>query len=201
MTPRTASFATAFSGLADHVHQGALAVQDSLGPDSSARRSDLDRLQEIKREGQRVRGEIVELARDSFVTPFDRGDIHQLAVRLAECLSHMEEAVDASIRHRIDEFPDGTGVLVDAVVRMAELTARTLPKLYSVDGAADYPREMARIVSRTEPTRRELMVHNLAGGDPLRALRTAAVLEGLALTLRSFEQVATVVEGIVVKES
>lgn len=176
-------------------------MQDALGPDRHARRSDLDRLQEIEREGQRARGEIVELARDSFVTPFDRGDIHQLAVRLAECLSHMEEAVDASIRHRIDEFPEGTGVLVDSVVRMAELTAHALPKLYSVDGAADYPREIARIVSRAEPTRRELMAQNLAGGDPLRALRTAAVLECLALTLRSFEQVATVVEGIVVKES
>lgn len=201
LTPRTASFATAFGGLADQVRQGALAVQDSFGPASHTRRTDLDRLQEIERQGQRVRDEIVGLARDSFVTPFDRGDIHLLAVRLTECLSHMEAAVDAGVRHRIDDFPEGITALVDALVRMAELTARALPRLDSPDGAAAYPGEIRRISFRAEPIRRDLATQNLAGSDPLRALRTAAVLDGLGLTLRSFEQVATVVEGIVVKES
>lgn len=200
-TPRTASFATAFGELAEQVRVGALAVQDSLGPASHTRRTDLDRLRQIERDGLRVRDEIVALARDSFVTPFDRGDIHLLAVRLTECLSHMEQAVDAGVRHRIDEFPEGTAALVDALVRMAELTARALATLSSPDGAGDYPGEIRRIASRAEPIRRDLTTQNLSGSDPLGALRTAAVLDGLGLTLRSFEQVATVVEGIVVKES
>lgn len=201
MTPRTASFATAFGGLADLVRQGALVVQDSLGPASQARRADRDRLQELEREAQRARDEIVGLARDSFVTPFDRGDIHQLAVQLAECLSHMERGVDAGVQHRLDEFPDGTATLVDALVRMAELTARTLATLHTSAGVDDYPAQIRRIASRAEPIRRDLTTQNLAGPDALAALRTAAVLDGLGLTLRSFEQVATVVEGIVVKES
>ncbi|HLS44079.1 MAG TPA: hypothetical protein VK045_01475 [Ornithinicoccus sp.] len=201
-TPRTASFAAGFGGLAELVQQGALAVQDSLGMGVRARQADLDRLRTLDAEAQRARSAIVELARDSFVTPFDRGDIHQLAVRLAECLTHMERAVDAGIRHGVEEFPEGSASLLDAVVRLSELTTRALASLHTADGVADYPQEIRLLVARAEPTHRGMLAEILAGtADPLRAVRTAAVVEELVLVLRAFEQVATVVEGIVVKEA
>lgn len=201
-TPRTASFATGFGGLAELVQQGALAVQDSLGVGVRARQADLDRLRTLDVEAERARTDIVELARDSFVTPFDRGDIHQLVVRLAECLTHMERAVDAGIRHGVEDFPEGTASLLDVVVRLSELTTRALTSLHTADGVADYPQEVRRLAARAEPTHRQMLAEILAGkADPLRAVRTAAVVEELVRVLRAFEQVATVVEGIVVKEA
>src|SRR5262249_8400724 len=61
-----------------------------------------ERCQEIKRE-EEVADEIVERiikALDrSFITPFDREDIHQLATKLDDVLDNMEETA-----HRFQEF-------------------------------------------------------------------------------------------------
>ena len=192
----------AFTGLAGLVRDGALVMRDTLGSTSRGRSGELERLRGIEGEARSAQVAIVELARHSFVTPFDRGDIQQLAAHLAESLCRMEAAVDGGIRHRIDDAPEASAELVDSVVRLAELTAQTLPQLGAVEQVSAYPEQARRLVQRAEGARRDLLDEVLADrADPLVALRTLAVMEQVVLAVRCFEQVAAVVEGIVVKGS
>lgn len=202
ITPRTASFSDAFAGLARHVLAGAVAVRETMGMSPAARRPVLQRLEAIEQAGDKARHEIVELAANSFVTPFDRGDVHDLASAMDACLNHMERAVDAGVRHRVEEPPDGVPDLVDVLVRMAELTLDHVPALATPQGPGTYAVEINRLENRAETTRRQLMTALLAdGADPLQALRVIAVVDELVGAIRAFEHLATLVEGIVVKES
>ncbi len=202
LTPRTAPFVDALAGLAVLVHKGTLTVRDTLGVGMLERGGELERLRVLHREAERGRTELLDLARESFVTPFDRGDIHQLTVALAEVLTHLERAVDGGIRQRIDDPPEGTAKLIDALIQMAELTAQTLPKLHVLADVASYPVEMRRLGVRADQARRELLTDALSRrADPLGALRVTLVIEELTAAIHDLERVATVVEGIVVKES
>lgn len=202
MTPRTASFALGLRGLTGLVHDATLVVRDTLGVGSRARQGEHDRLIALDQGARNARGEITDLVKNSFMTPFDRGDLHALTVGLADCLTHLERAVDASIRHRVEEFPEGTAGMVDALVRMAELTVEGVAGLHTSAGVGDYFSEVRRLGVRAEQARREIMTVVLSGhGDPLRSVRTACVVDEFAAAIRGLEQVATIVEGIVVKES
>lgn len=202
LTPRAAPFVDAISALATLVHKGSLAVRDTLGVSVPDRLGELERLRVLLREAERSRADLVDLARETFVTPIDRGDIHQLTTTLAEVLTHLERAVDGGIRYRIEDPPESTADLIDLLIRMAELTAESLPRLRGVEQVADYPGEMRRLAVRADQTRRDLLADLLAGRtDPLRAVRLTLVLEDLTRAIRGLERVATVVEGIVVKES
>ncbi|QDO87621.1 hypothetical protein FNH13_04100 [Ornithinimicrobium ciconiae] len=188
--------------LAGLVVDGAVVLRDTLGTNSRGRTADLERLRGIEGEARAMHAEIVGLARDAFVTPFDRGDLQQLSVRLVESVTRMEAVVDGGIRHGIDESPEGAARLVDAVVRLAELTAQAMANLGSVDLVSGYPSEARRLTQQAERARRDIMTEALRDRvDPLVALRTVSVTEQITLAVRCFEQVAAVVEGIVVKES
>lgn len=202
LTPRTPSVVQALSRLGGLAVDAALVMRDTLGTSSRGRSAELDRLRGIEGAARSAHAALIAEARASFVTPFDRGDIQLLGVHLAQSVSHMETAVDGGIRHRIDVPPDGASGLVDAVVRSAELTAQTLPNLGAVDLVSGFPTEIRRINQQAEWARRDIMKELLADrADPLVALRTVTVIEQVVFAAGCFTQVATVVEGIVVKES
>lgn len=202
VTPRAAPFVDALAGLASLVHKGTLTVRDTLGVDLLERAGELERLRVLQREAERARTALLDLARESFVTPFDRGDIHQLTIALAEVLTHLERAVDGGVRHRIEDPPEGTTTLIDVLIQMAELTAQSLPRLHMLTEVASYPVELRRLGVRADQARRDLLTEVLGRrSDPLRALRVTLVVEELTEAVHDLERAATVVEGIVVKES
>ena len=202
VTPRAAPFVDALSGLATVAHKGTLTVRDTLGVDLLERSAELERLRVLQRDAERRRSELVDLTRESFVAPFDRGDIHQLTVTLAEVLTHLERAVDGGIRHRIDDPAEGTAKLIDVLIQMAELTAQSLPGLRTLGDVGDYPVQLRRLGVRADQMRRDLLTEALdRRSDPLRALRVTLVVEELTAAVHDLERAATVVEGIVVKES
>lgn len=201
LTPRSAPTTEALTALSALVRDGAMVLRDSLGATSSADRDqELERLRRICGEAIQARGQLVDLTRDAFFTPYDRGDIHLLAVSLTESLVHMERAVEAGIRHRLDEASEGTADLIDALVRTAEVTAQSMPLLRVLDEAVGAPEEIRRFTARAHRVRGDLLVTALAQGtEPLVALRTVAITDELTQAVRALDQVATVLESIVVK--
>src|SRR5699024_6856488 len=116
---------------------------------------------------EQARSQLLGLTRDSFVTPFDRGDIHQLATALAAVLPQLERAVDLSIRFRIEDIPQPAGPLIDTLVRMAEVTAAALPELHDLGALAAFPPELRRLAVRADQARRDLLTETLTDADAL----------------------------------
>jgi hypothetical protein len=114
--PREESYFDLFDAVADNVaHTSGLLldlVEDFVDPEMKAKR-----LVESEHEGDRLTHAIYSRLNSTFITPFDREDIHALAGQLDDVVDAMEEAADMMVLHKVLEP-------LDAVVEQARLLDR-----------------------------------------------------------------------------
>lgn len=202
ITPQSTSFYGLFTSASSHVLGAAEVLRDAMGMDSVERAEAGDRVSAIEREGDMVTREIVQSLRTSFITPFDRGDVHQLASGLDDCLDRIEAAMDVLVLHRIAELPEGVGDQVDAIVLMAELTAGAMPRLRAVGSLDDYWTEVDRLATGAAHTHRRVVAEMLnSKRKAVEVIRVTRFSDALAAVSAAFGSVAGTVEGIAVKES
>jgi uncharacterized protein len=137
--PRELIFFDLLEGAAANVVLGAreLGLLIDALPDGSAHR---ERIREIEGDGDTLTHMIMERLNTTFVTPFDRQDIHRLASSLDDVLDLIEAVSDMLILHRVGS--PLAGVRQQAVI-------------------------LARITDAAEEVVRHL--RTLSGGDRLRA--------------------------------
>jgi predicted phosphate transport protein (TIGR00153 family) len=138
----------------------------------------------------------------SFITPFDRQDIYQLAGRLDDVVDHMDAAVDLVVLYQVGELPGAVTDQIEVLVRAAELTADAMRRLRSMKDLSDYWIEVNRLENQADQVYRKLLAHLFGGGyEALEVLKLKDIVEELEAAADAFEHVAHTVESIVVKES
>ena len=68
------------------------------------------------------------------MTPFDRSDMHGLAVAIHGCVGLIEAAVDLIVLYRVDEVLPRVAKQVEVIARMAEVTADAMTRLRTHEG-------------------------------------------------------------------
>jgi uncharacterized protein len=203
--PREESYFDLFDAVADNVaHASALLldlVEDFVDPEMKAKR-----LVESEHEGDRLTHAILSRLNSTFITPFDREDIHALAGELDDVVDAIEAAADMMVLHKILEP-------IDAVVEQARLIDRAARKtaagLRSLRGLKQQPLQAYLItINEIENEGDRLYRHaradlyNFEGEHPARyVLQWKDIVEQLEEALDAFEQVAHTVESIVLKHA
>ena len=126
LTPQDNSFYDLFAKSASFLVDGARELTTILGVEPSEREAVAARMREIEHQADEATHEIIRKVNSSFITPFDREDIHGLAANLDDCMDLMDAAVDLIVLYRIGELPPGVYkvVVLEPSYRMR---ARTLP--------------------------------------------------------------------------
>jgi predicted phosphate transport protein (TIGR00153 family) len=203
--PREESYFDLFNEVADNLaHASALLldlVEDFVDPEMKAKR-----LVESEHEGDRLTHAILSRLNSTFITPFDREDIHALTGQLDDVLDAMEEAADMLVLHKVIEP-------IDAVVEQARLIDRAARKtadgLRSLRGLKQEPlRTFLISINEIENEgdrlyrRARADLYNFTGEHPARyVLQWKDIVEQLEEALDGFEQVAHTVESIVIKHA
>ena len=120
------------------------------------RRDFAKRVGAIETEADQLLGQIVRRIDDMFVTPYDRGDLTDLANSLDDAMDAIEEATDLAVLHNVQEFPSLTADLIDAVRRLAELTATSMPRLKNLKDLDHYSEEADRIEDEGDRIHRKI---------------------------------------------
>jgi len=203
--PREESYFDLFDVVVDNVaHAAALLldlVEDFVDPEMKAKR-----LVEAEHEGDRLTHAILSRLNSTFITPFDREDIHALAGQLDDVLDAIEEAADMLVLHKVVEP-------LDAVVEQARLLDRaareTAAGLRSLRGLKEEPlRAFLVTINELENEGDRLYRHaradlyNFTGEHPARyVLIWKDIVEQLEEALDGFEHVAHTVETILIKHA
>ncbi|CAM5730779.1 hypothetical protein SHIRM173S_10931 [Streptomyces hirsutus] len=138
----------------------------------------------------------------SFITPFDREDIYNLASSLDDIMDFMEEAVDLVVLYKVEELPKGVDQQIEVLVRAAELTAEAMPNLRTMDSLTEYWIEINRLENEADQIHRKLLAHLFSGKyDAIEVLKLKQIVDVLEEAADAFEHVANTVETIAVKES
>lgn len=203
MTPQDNSFYDLFAKSASFLVDGARELTTILGVEPSEREAVAARMREIEHQADEATHEIIRKVNSSFITPFDREDIHGLAANLDDCMDLMDAAVDLIVLYRIGELPAGVAHQVEVLTRMSELTAEAMPKLRSMKDLTEYWIEINRLENQADQIYRRLLAELFNGQatDAITIMKHKEVIEELEAAADAFEQVAHKVESIAVKES
>ena len=203
LTPQETSFYELFTKSAKCLVDGTRELTAILGVPADQREPIAKRMHELEHEADEATHEIMRKVNTSFITPFDREDIHGLASALDDCMDMMDAAVDLIVLYRIGDLPAGVSEQVEVLSRMAELTAEAMPRLRSMKDLTEYWIEINRLENHADQTYRRLLAELFNGGptDAIEVMKHKEVIEELEAAADAFESVANKVEGIAVKES
>jgi len=166
------------------------------------RRDLAKRVGAIETEADDLLGKIIRRIDDMFVTPYDRGDLQELANSLDDAMDEIEEATDLIVLHDVQDFPQGLVDLVDAVRRLAELTATSIPRLKSLKDLDHYYQEADRIETEGDRIHRRVTSHLFSGNfDALTILRVNGVIDAFEESLDEMARVARIIRTISLNES
>ncbi|GAA2242610.1 DUF47 family protein [Rarobacter faecitabidus] len=202
LTPRDNTFFDLLAESAGHLVTGSNILAQILGADNGDRKKLVKQMSEIEHKGDEATHAIIKRLNSSFVTPFDRDDIYNLASALDDCLDYMDEAAERIVLYKINELPDRVEDQVEILRRMAELTATAMPRLRSMSELHDYWVEINRLENQADKAYRKLLSHMFDEiSDPIELMKLREVVEVLEKAADAFEKTANFVETIAVKEA
>ncbi|MEY9850099.1 DUF47 domain-containing protein [Streptacidiphilus sp. MAP5-3] len=202
LTPRETSFYDLFAASANNLVTGSKLLLELLGADVAARSEIADRMRAAEHAGDEATHTIFHQLNSSFITPFDREDIYNLASSLDDIMDYMEEAVDLVVLYEIDTLPKGVEQQIEVLARAADLTAAAMPNLRTMDNMTEFWIEINRLENQADQIHRKLLAHLFGGQyEAIEVLKLKQIVDVLEEAADAFEHVANTVETIAVKES
>src|SRR5436305_14481107 len=165
--------------------------------------ADGDLLREIKEsehEGDRVTRELVDLLNRTFVTPFDRDDIYNLAGAIDDVCDHVDEAAGNIAGYGVTEIRPPAKEQARVILRSAE---KLNDAVHLLDGFKDASRQLHELRDLEDEGDRlnRAAVAELFSTeqDPLVVIRWKDIHEQLEEAVDACENAADVLEAILVK--
>jgi uncharacterized protein len=161
------------------------------------------RVKDIEHEGDEVTHEVIERLNRTFITPIDREDIHELACRLDDITDLIDTAVNRLFLYKIREPIEEARALARCLVHATGIIVEMMPLMRNMK-KADRVRQLCRDVHTQENEGDRIEQQALAvlfdgGHDPLYVMKWKNIIEDLEASTDRCEDVANVIEGIVLK--
>jgi predicted phosphate transport protein (TIGR00153 family) len=198
--PREARFFDLFEQQSQHILHAADLLHDLVHNFTDARVK-LHAIKEVEHQGDQITHEVVRRLNTTFITPLDREDIHALASRLDDVLDYIEAAAERLVVYRIKEPTAACRAMAQVIVEIARATDRAIRSLRAMDPGFH---EQAVEVNRLENSADNLLRDSLAElfeqqADPIEVIKWKEIYETMEIVTDRCEDVANVIEGIILK--
>ena len=202
--PRNSSFYDIFEALAAKLLQSSELLVDMLqhfeNVDMKA-----GRIKEVEHESDELTHDLYRLINQTFVTPLDREDIAALAQRLDDVVDYVEAAATMIKIYGIQSPTQAARGLAD-ITRMQNLQLQKALVLLRSKGQLknilDFTREINRLENEADTLYLNAMAELFQGElDPIDVIKWRDIYESLESATDSCEDVAHVLEGIVLKHA
>ena len=156
-------------------------------------------LRDAEHKGDMLSHDIGQRLASTFVTPFDREDIHQLISRLDDVLDLIEEVADTCVLYKIDAPTAEAGQQAQIIVLQCEELVGALEKLSGFKGVEPHWIEIHRLENEGDRIARKAVADLFTnGGDPVHIIKWKDVYSLLEQAVDACEDAANVIERIVV---
>jgi predicted phosphate transport protein (TIGR00153 family) len=195
------SFFDLFEQLAAKVQQGSGELLDLLTNYTDLERK-TDRVLDTEHEGDELTHEIIRRLNTSFVTPFDREDIHHLCSSLDDVLDHIEAAAEYLQLHKIQEPLPQMISLSETLNQAATKTAAAMPGLRKMRNLEEYWIEINRLENEGDRFYRRTIAELFSGDyKAMDVLKFKEIIEEIEQAIDRLEDVANTIESIYLKHS
>lgn len=202
LLPRDERFFELFTTLATKTVEASRRLIELFTEQGDQRWAAVELIKALEHEADETTHAIVTRLDRSFITPFDREDIHELASRLDDVIDRIDSVARRSRIFRIDEVPEGALILSEVVHRAAVEVLRAVEALEkgppaTVLGAC---RDIKRLEEEGDALYHEWLGRLFEpGADPLMVIKWKELYDTLEKTLDSAEDAANVLESVTIK--
>ena len=156
----------------------------------------------MEHRGDEVIHEIYTRLNQTFITPIDPEDIHNLSAALDNILDGMEDTSHRLVSYRIDPIPPTMVTLAEIVASCAGALKKAFEALEKNGNIMEYCIEVNRLENEADRIGRSAVVELFdTEKDPITLIKLKEVYEFIEETIDSCEDVADVLQNVVVKNS
>ncbi len=199
LIPREVKFFDDFQALAVELHRGAEALEAMLAPD----RPDWNKADEIKAIEHKcdvLTHDIIQRLNRTFVTPLDREDIHALARSLDDIMDAIDASAAVIRLYRLDKVRFGARELAQLITASTQQVSKGLAALEQHKGLITHAVEINRLENEADRVHQESLSRLFDDErDPIAIIKWKETLDFLEAATDRCEDVANVLEGVMVK--
>jgi predicted phosphate transport protein (TIGR00153 family) len=156
----------------------------------------------LEHRGDEVIHEIFTRLNQTFITPLDPEDIHNISTALDNVLDGIEDAAHRLVAYRIDPIPDSMVKLSEIVAMCARSLKAAFVALEKNGPIMEHCIEINRLENEADLIGRSAVVDLFnKEPNPITLIKLKEVYEYLEATVDSCEDVADVLQNVVVKNS
>lgn len=197
--PRERAFYDLLEQAADGVAAGAAELAelvDALGTAADHHR----RIRELEHAGDDLTHRIIETLNRTFVTPFDRQDIHRLASMLDDVLDAIEAVSDLLVLHRVETPLAAIRLQVGVLVQITRPVVRAVRHLRSLSAVERERAEINRLEREGDRIYRRATVELFSGEHPaIEVLKWKDIVDQIEDAIDRCQGISNTIESIVLK--
>jgi predicted phosphate transport protein (TIGR00153 family) len=199
LIPREEKFYTDFQALATELKHGGRLLEEMLVPEHPIW-DKADEIKEVEHKCDFLTHEIIQRLNRTFVTPLDREDIHALARSLDDVMDAIDASATLVRLYRLESVRFGARELARIISACTEQVHLGLTALEQSKGLAGPAIEINRLENEADRAHQEAVRRLFEDErDPLLVIKWKETLDFLEDATDRCEDVANVLEGVVVK--
>jgi len=201
LIPKDTSFFQMFSAMSDNLIAGARTLVD-LFADYKDVDKKIDEVRRIEREGDELTHAILTKLNQTFITPFDREDIHQLASKLDDVLDFINASGARLVLYRITAPPPAAGDLAKIILMQSQELQKAVSLMQKNGNILSHCVEINRLENEADLISQQAIAKLFESEkDPINLIKVKELLEFLERATDKAEDVANVLETVVLKNT
>ena len=201
LIPRDTSFFSMFSAMSDNNIAGARALVD-LFADYRDVDKKIEEVRRIEHNGDDLTHAILTKLNQTFITPFDREDIHQLASKLDDVLDFINAAGARTVMYRITTPPPAAAELAKIILMQSQELQKAVSLMQNNGNILAHCVEINRLENEADQvSQRAIALLFEHEKDPINLIKIKELLEFLERATDKAEDVANVLETVVLKNT
>ncbi len=202
--PREERFFELFDRAAEKIEHGVQRFVDLVNNYSEVEKK-IKEIKDIEHESDKITHETIEKLNTTFITPFDREDIHELITKMDDILDFMEAASQRMFLYRVEKPTEELKGLANTLLSAVKEVKVAINKLRNFKDRKPILASCIEINS-LENEGDNLLRNAIASlfknsPDPITVIKLKEIYETIEIAIDRCEDVANIIEGIVLKNA
>ncbi len=195
LIPREEKFFTFFVQHTALTSKAAKLLLNSAKQGNSSLKTAAEELRRLEGEGDEILHEIYQKLHQTFITPLDPEDIHNLAAHLDDVLDAMEESAHRIVAYKIDPIPPAVIEICEIIVECAAAMEKAFDALREQKRLLDHCIEINKLEEKADTISRKAIADLFdQEQNPIVVMKLKEIYDLLELTTDNCEDVADVLQ-------
>lgn len=200
--PRDAKFFDMFAEMSENLTEAARVLTEALKTDCTNVDARVRQIKDLEHRGDEMTHAILKKLNQTFITPFDREDIHRLASSIDDVLDFVNAAAVRMMLYKITNPPPAAGELAAIIVQQSEEIAKACSLLEKGHHVLEHCVEINRLEDQADQICRGAIAHLFEyEKDPITLIKFKELYEVLETATDKAEDAANVLEAVVLKSA